>query len=270
MKKWLVVIMGITIFAAQGMALGVSTSGCAGLVGANMPELSTLLPANLQAELAPYLASSTQWSKDTGMPVVRPVCADFPRDEEATSVTDEYMVGPGLMVAPSTNGESHEVYLPLARWYDYWTGKVIGGGRSVSFDAAEGPTPIYVRGSSIIPTAEAGTNNIVFRVYAGYAPASCTLCPTGGEGCSIRAARSPNGMEILVNPGLNCPQKSATFVINLPYRTVASMTVDGQTLPRLPSEQLSGAAQGWNQEGTIVRIKIPVAKKTLVRMSYTI
>ena len=70
------------------------------------------------------------------------------------------MVGPALLVA--TGSSSRDIYLPLARWYDYWTGRVIGGGRSVHFDEAEGPAPIYVRGSSIIPTAEAGTSNLVF------------------------------------------------------------------------------------------------------------
>ena len=73
-----------------------------------------------------------------------------------------------------------------------------------------------------------------------------------------------------VNPGANCPQKSASFVINLPYRTIAGVTVDGRPLERLPADQLGTAAQGWNQEGTIVRVKIPITKKTLIHMSYTI
>ena len=266
MIKWLVVMLGAMILLAQLSGAQVAENDVCSL--RDMPALSALLPSNMQAELAPYLAASSEWSKDAGIPLIHPPCMDFPRDENAPSIKDQYMVGPGLMVAPIASGASRDVYLPLARWYNFWTGKVIGGGRSVQFETTEGPVPIYVKGSSVIPTAEAGSDNIVFRVYAGYAPASCTLCPTGGEGCSLRAYRVPNGTEIVINPGRNCPQRSATFVINLPYRDVASVSLDGQALQQLPSDQLSSAAQGWNQEGTIVRVKIPITKQTLIHIAY--
>ena len=262
-----VLVLGISMFMAQAGMCATAPSYCT-TPGewANVPEVTTLLPSSLQTDLGPYLSASARLSKETGMPLVRPVCADFPRDENVASVTDEYMIGPGLLVAPIAGGSSRDVYLPLARWYNYWTGRVIGGGRSVQFDTTEGPLPIYVRGSSIIPTS--GTNGeLTFRVYAGYAPASCTLCPDGGKGCTLRAYRSPNGTEIAVNPGPDCPQKSVVFVINLPYREVASATVNGQTLPQLAVEQVSTAAQGWNQDGIIVRAKVPISKE-LIRLEY--
>ena len=260
MMKWSVLMLGVSILMAQaGM--------CAAPICADAPEVSALLPSSMQTDLVPYLTSSERWSKDTGLAVVRPLCADFPRDENVTSVTDEYMIGPGLLVAPIAGGSSRDVYLPLARWYNYWTGRVIGGGRSVQFDTTEGPLLIYVRGSSIIPTS--GTNGeLTFRVYAGYAPATCTLCPEGGKGCSLRAYRTPNGMEIAVNPGTACPVKTAKFVINLPYRTVAGVTVDGQAIEKVSGDQLTSAAQGWNQEGTIVQVKIPITKRTVIHMAY--
>ncbi|HET6456322.1 MAG TPA: hypothetical protein VFI02_18095 [Armatimonadota bacterium] len=268
MKKWLVVILGVIVLAAHGLSQTTASPCCTESCYANLPKIGELLPSDLQTELVPYLASSAKWSKDTGLPLVRPLCADFPNDEETASVKDEYMVGPALLVALGSS--SRDIYLPLARWYDYWTGRVIGGGRSVHFDEAEGPVPIYVRGSSIIPTAETGTSNLIFRIYAGYAPATCTLCPEGGKGCSLRAYRTPNGMEVAVNPGTACPVKTAMFVINLPYRTVAGVAVDGQTLAKVSADQLASAAQGWNQEGTIVQVKVPVTKRTLIRISYAI
>jgi hypothetical protein len=268
MRTWLVVTLGVIILAAQGMGQTSAPPCCTESYYANLPKIGELLPSDLQTKLVPYITSSEKWAKDTGLPLVRPLCADFPNDEESASVKDEYMVGPALLIA--TGSSSRDIYLPLARWYDYWTGRVIGGGRSVYFDEAEGPVPIYVRGSSIIPTAEAGTGTLVFRVYAGYAPATCTLCPEGGKGCSLRASRSPNGLEILAKPGPDCPQRTATFVINLPYRTVAGVAVDGQTLAKVSADELASAAQGWNQEGTIVQVRIPITKRTLIRISYAI
>ena len=81
MKKWLVVTLGVIILAAQGLSQTTAPPCCSESCYANLPKVSELLPSDLQTKLAPYLASSAKWSKDTGLPLVRPLCADFPNDD---------------------------------------------------------------------------------------------------------------------------------------------------------------------------------------------
>ncbi|MEP6783848.1 MAG: hypothetical protein ABI983_09270, partial [Acidobacteriota bacterium] len=75
---------------------------------------------------------------------------------------DQYMFGPAFMVSPVTrplftgthaNDEpkSREVYLPKGSWIDFWTGKVLEGGRSVAAAAGLDILPLYVRAGSIVP-----------------------------------------------------------------------------------------------------------------------
>lgn len=54
----------------------------------------------LRYEFMPYLRHLAWVPHHTGPPVVRPLAYEFPEDEEAFSINDEYMVGPSLLYAP--------------------------------------------------------------------------------------------------------------------------------------------------------------------------
>ena len=62
-----------------------------------------------------------------------------------------------IMACPVTDPgvDSREVYLPAGSdWYDFWTGKKLVGGESISAEAPINRLPLFVKAGSIIPTTE--------------------------------------------------------------------------------------------------------------------
>ena len=74
-----------------------------------------------------------------------------------------------------TKEKTMEVYLPAGlRWYDFWTGETIEGGRTIQADAPIDKLPLFVKAGSIIPmgpflqySTEKPANPIELRIYAG-------------------------------------------------------------------------------------------------------
>jgi alpha-glucosidase (family GH31 glycosyl hydrolase) len=88
--------------------------------------------AKIRTQLYPYISASADEYRRTGMPMMRALALQYPKDSKALGIDDQYMFGPNLMVAPVTEpGQTTEpVYLPHGLWVDFW--------RSVSFDQTTG------------------------------------------------------------------------------------------------------------------------------------
>lgn len=91
----------------------------------------------------------------TGVPVIRPLWVQFPRDINTFSIDNEFMVGPALLVFPVTEQGLTKayVYLPGSNitWYDYETFEAIQGGVEHVALLNANRIPIYLRGGTIIP-----------------------------------------------------------------------------------------------------------------------
>jgi len=131
----------------------------------------------LRYRLLPYIYS-TAWSvTDNGSTMMRPLVMDFAQDVAALDVPDQFMFGPALMVAPVTRAGAavRTIYLPRGNeWFDFWTGKRVSGGSTVSADAPLGTLPLFVRAGSLLPIgpvvqyAQAEPNAAIeLRVYRG-------------------------------------------------------------------------------------------------------
>lgn len=139
------------------------------------PERILSTYTRLRARLLPYLYSSAYQCHRTGMPLGRPLVFDFPGDSLVAHVSDQYMLGPSIMVAPvTTPGQSvREVYLPEGcAWYDYWTDARHNGGRTIEVMTPLEMLPVFVRAGAIIPHTDGayGTDRfkkVELRVYQG-------------------------------------------------------------------------------------------------------
>ena len=90
----------------------------------------------------------------TGAPFMRGLFMDFPKDPKVVNLGDEYMFGPAFLVAPVTDQgvTQREVYLPAGTdWYDFWTGKKVAGGQTITAAAPIDQIPVFVRAGSIVP-----------------------------------------------------------------------------------------------------------------------
>lgn len=110
----------------------------------------------LRMSLLPYLYSAFAEYSRTGKPPIRALVLDYPEDMEARMVDDEYLFGDSMLVCPLTyeDGTSRKVYLPQGRWYNFFTGTAVEGGRTMETEAAYNEIPVFVKDGAIIPLAK--------------------------------------------------------------------------------------------------------------------
>ena len=123
----------------------------------------------LRYRLMPYIYSIAAAAHMNGEIMMRGLAYDFPDDENALTVTDEYLLGPSVLVAPvytpmyysvgstvlNEVKKSRSVYLPEGcGWYDFYTDEYYEGGQTIEADAPLDRIPIFIREGSIIPFSD--------------------------------------------------------------------------------------------------------------------
>lgn len=190
------------------------------------PVYDALLDAvKMRYRLLPYIYSTSWQVAENDDSFMRALIMDFKSDRNTWNMGHEYMFGRSLLVCPVVdplfteekivktdeqsgwnrsdskeyqNGcpsvdwsqkKSYEVYLPDgAKWFDYWTGKLLDGGQHVEADAPLSHSPLYVKAGSILPMGqdlqysnEKPWDNITLTIYPG-SNASLTLYEDEGDG----------------------------------------------------------------------------------------
>ena len=102
----------------------------------------------LRELLRPYVMEQMATASATGLPLMRALFLEFPDEGPAWEVSDQYMFGPDVLVAPVTVQGAREraVYLPTgASWLDAWTGEPVRETGWVRADAPLERIPVYLR-----------------------------------------------------------------------------------------------------------------------------
>jgi alpha-D-xyloside xylohydrolase len=140
----------------------------------------------LRYRLLPYIYSMAGAVTQKNYTPMRSLAFDFREDSNVYRIPDQYMFGPAFLVNPVTRplftgananhvAKSRNVYLPKkTQWIDFWTGKRLEGGRSVTAAAPLDILPLYVRAGSIVPmgpyleyATEKPADTIELRIYPG-------------------------------------------------------------------------------------------------------
>ncbi|WML48160.1 glycoside hydrolase family 31 protein [Neobacillus sp. PS3-34] len=111
----------------------------------------------MRYQLLPYLYNAFKQAASTGKPVQQPLVYQYQKDPNTYNISDQYMFGDSMMLAPVvTEGQtSRKVYLPRGdNWVDYWTKKEYNGGQTIRVNAPLARLPIFVKNNSIIPRRE--------------------------------------------------------------------------------------------------------------------
>jgi Alpha-glucosidases, family 31 of glycosyl hydrolases len=141
---------------------------------------------NLRYRMMPYLYSLAWKVTNEGYTMMRSLAFDFKNDEGIVNIPDQYMFGPAFLVNPVTEQmytlesnnpaeKTRKVYLPKAsNWYDFWTGKTLNGGQTITASAPIETIPLYIKAGSIVPmgpflqyATEKPADPIELRIYAG-------------------------------------------------------------------------------------------------------
>jgi alpha-D-xyloside xylohydrolase len=127
--------------------------------------------ANLRMQLIPYLYTAFADYAAYGTPPMRAMNLEpgFEATEviekgklEATlnpyelatkkEMKDQFIVGENLLVAPMFDGETErQVTLPKGKWFDFYTGKLVGKGEVITVRPGLGQIPVFVRDGGIVP-----------------------------------------------------------------------------------------------------------------------
>jgi alpha-D-xyloside xylohydrolase len=107
----------------------------------------------LRYRLLPYIYSLAWKTTNEAYTPMRPLAMDFRTDRRALDIGDEFLFGPAILVNPVTEpgATSRRVYLPKAKWYDFWTGRGVDGGVAIDTAAPLDRMPLFVRAGSIVP-----------------------------------------------------------------------------------------------------------------------
>jgi alpha-D-xyloside xylohydrolase len=113
----------------------------------------------VRERLTPYILAQMHRATTVGVPPMRPVWFDYPLDERAWKIEDEFLFGPDVLVAPvaQLGARARHVYLPAGvNWQDAATGAVFPGGEGYEVDAPLERIPVFIREG-----AEDGLSRIV-------------------------------------------------------------------------------------------------------------
>ena len=150
----------------------------------------------LRYRLLPTLYSLFEESSRTGSPIMRPLLWEFPEDEAAWRINDEFLVGPHCLVAPIIQKGARErlVYLPEGTWQHRNSGKIYQGKQHVVVETPLAEIPIFMREGAMLGLGCGGEfthadllNVETLEVYA-QAPFSTTVSfyADAGEGYAYR------------------------------------------------------------------------------------
>ncbi|HJY80203.1 MAG TPA: DUF5110 domain-containing protein, partial [Candidatus Binatia bacterium] len=103
--------------------------------------------------LLPYIYTAAYEACTTGMPLMRPLVLAFPTDPQVFNLSDEYLFGGDMLVAPIVEEGATErvVYLPAGNWVDFWTDTAYTGPGSFTVPAPLDTLPLFIRQGSILP-----------------------------------------------------------------------------------------------------------------------
>ncbi|MCG0238909.1 MAG: DUF4968 domain-containing protein [Firmicutes bacterium] len=130
----------------------------------------------LRYRLLPFLYNEFYRASATGLPIMRPLFLEYPDDPETYRLSDQFLVGRDLLVAPvyQAGAVRRLVYLPRGTWVDFWTGKRYEGPAHIIAPAPLDRIPVYVRAGAIIPmgpvqnyVGEVPEKELTLAVYAG-------------------------------------------------------------------------------------------------------
>lgn len=120
----------------------------------------------LRHKLLPYIYTMNRRTESLGRAICEPMYYEFPKNEEAYAVKNQYFFGTELIVAPITEHTSSDnnmagvnVWLPEGRFTDVFTGRIYSGSRFVKMYRDVEYIPVLAKEGAIIPLSENCTTN---------------------------------------------------------------------------------------------------------------
>jgi alpha-glucosidase (family GH31 glycosyl hydrolase) len=164
----------------------------------------------MRGRLLPYIYNTFAQYRHEGTPPIRPMQLAAGVTAEATErtigkldatanpyevapaareVKDQYMFGDSLLVAPIPPGtKTRKVLLPAGKWYDFYTGKLVGSDETIEITPSLANIPVFVKDGTLIPmiaprlrAPAAGERVDLEILHYGESPGKISLYDDDGE-----------------------------------------------------------------------------------------
>jgi alpha-glucosidase (family GH31 glycosyl hydrolase) len=101
----------------------------------------------LHKSAEPLIEELWREADETGVPITRPLYLEFPDDPEAARQTEEWMLGPDVLVAPIVDeaANARSVYFPEGCWSDPASGQTVEGPVNADVPATVSQLPFFFR-----------------------------------------------------------------------------------------------------------------------------
>jgi alpha-glucosidase len=223
--------------------------------------------SQFHAQLWPYLKGAAQQAFEHGMPIMRVLALGWPADDTVWPITDEYLFGPSILVAPvlAQGATNRNVYLPAGTWLPMWSGEPLEGPMQITAELPTTEIGLYVLAGAIIPmlpggfdtlmsadpplvTLDAVRNNRVLKVFGG---ANGQVTDLDGTQYVLRSATTDPVVEVQVG-GLPLPscEGSTTPCADIDA-TNRLVTVVGSSLTSLELVTSGGATSTLTISGML-------------------
>lgn len=206
----------------------------------------------------PYNYTLAFENASQGQPLVRPLNFYSPGSHKFDDITDEYLWGRDVLVAPVTvqGATERRIVFPDGLWVGYnHPGRIYHGGDTITYPAPLEVLPLFVRAGAIIPqadyemksTEDYKTDSYTINYYPYLGESSYTLFEDDRKSTSsltdeayslidFRADASIEGINLTVSAKGTYPgapkSKKLTFKIYLVDGDPSSVTIDGRKLKR--------------------------------------
>lgn len=114
----------------------------------------------LRHRLVPYLYTMNARNHFDGLPLVLPMYYEYPDDERAYNVPNQYFFGTELVVSPiveQMNDKLHvaatTVWLPEGEWFDFFSGHKYHGDKHVRIFRRLSEQAVFAKAGAIVPMA---------------------------------------------------------------------------------------------------------------------
>ncbi|MEK8032870.1 TIM-barrel domain-containing protein [Ideonella sp. DXS29W] len=119
----------------------------------------------LREQLVPTTYSLAWKANQTGVPLVRAMYLEYPKEEAAyTTAWSQYFYGPDLLVAPAASpgtSTTTSVWFPAGAWTDYFSGATYSGNTTRSITTDLNAMPVFLRAGGMVVTRSDNAPNDV-------------------------------------------------------------------------------------------------------------
>ncbi len=235
----------------------------------------------LRYRLLPYIYTLAYDACTTGIPLMRPLVLEFPTDPRVFNLSDQYLFGREILVAPIVDegATQRTVYLPAGGWVDFWTDTVYTGPCSLTVPAPLDTLPLFIRQGTILPLGpevqyawERPLDPLTLEIYRG-AERSFTLYEDDGETTRYRTGayvvtplqvtERAGGLTFAAGEaqgGFPSYRSERTYLLNIHQQpAVREVTCNGVSVPSLDARQsleLTASGWWWDHATEVLAIKL--------------